>query len=88
VLADDVALLALLVADVALLAAAVALVAASDAFVVAVVAAVVAEAASTNKLHLALSVFVVRGCEPLDVWDVVQMNMLFVLVSLTMSLAL
>jgi len=87
-----VALVAAFVSDVAaavsLAAAAVALEAAAVADVAAADAEVVADAASTNNAHLPLSVFVVRGWEPDDVWDVVQINMLFVLVSFTMSRAL
>ena len=70
-----------------------ALVDASPAFVVAIVAcavaveeALVALAASTNKSHLALSVFVVKGCDPEEVWPVLAKKILFVLVSLTISL--
>ena len=58
---------------------------ASAALLVAVVLAVVAEAASTIKNHFALSVLVVRGCEPLEVWAVIAWKILFVLVSLTIS---
>ena len=69
-------------------AAAVAELPAAVALLAAAVADVVADAASTNKDHLPLSVFVVNGCEPDDVCVVVQIKILFVDVSLTMSLAL
>ena len=62
---------AALVSDVEALDALVAAAEADDAAAVALEAAavadVVAEAASTNKSHLAESVFVVKGCEPEDV---------------------
>ena len=74
VLADDAALvadveaaLAELAAFVALVDAAEALAAAAVALLAALVAEVVAEAASTSSVHLALSVFVLIGCEPLEV---------------------
>ena len=57
----------------ALFAAFVALVAAADALAAALVAEVVADAASTSSAHFALSVFVLIGCEPLDVCAVIQM---------------
>ena len=57
-------LVAALVSEVAAL---VAEVAAAVAEFAAFVALVVAEAASTNKSHLALSVFVVKGCDPEEV---------------------
>lgn len=72
--ADDAALLA----DVA----------AADAELAAALALLVADAASTSKSHLALSVLVVSGCDPLDVCDVLHKKMLLVLVSFTMSRAL
>jgi hypothetical protein len=72
----------------ALLAEAVALFAELVALVAAALALVVADAASTNKSHFALSVFVVNGNEPDDVCAVFAINMLFVVVSFTISLAL
>ena len=70
-------------------------VAASPAFVVAIVAwavavaaELVADAASTIKSYLAEFAFVVKGCEPEDVWAVFTKKILFVEVSLTKSLAL
>ena len=80
-----VSLVAALVADVA---AAVALLAAAVALAAAAEADDVAEAASTNKDHLAESVFVVKGCDPDDVCDVVHIKILLVEVSFTKSLAL
>ena len=86
------ALVAALLADVdaalALDALAVADDAADVADAAAAVADVVAAAASTSKSHFAESVFVVNGCEPLEVCDVLQKNMLAVEVSLTISRAL
>ncbi len=74
VVADDAAFvadvdaeLAELAAFVALVDAAEALAAAAVALLAALVADVVAEAASTSSVHLALSVFVLIGCEPLEV---------------------
>jgi hypothetical protein len=74
VVADDAALvadveaaLAELAAFVALVDAAEALAAAAVALLAALVAEVVAEAASTSSVHLALSVLVLIGCEPLEV---------------------
>ena len=43
-------------------------------------------AASTNKSHFAESVFVVNGCDPEDVCAVLAIKILFVEVSLTISL--
>ena len=81
--AADVAELAALVAE---LAAAVALLAAAVALEAAAEADVVALAASTNKSHFAESVFVVNGCDPEDVCAVLAIKILFVEVSLTISL--
>lgn len=61
------AALAELAAFVALVDAAEALEAAAVALLAALVAEVVAEAASTSSVHLALSVLVLIGCEPLEV---------------------
>tara|TARA_R110000822_G_scaffold243274_3_gene372242 strand:- start:43 stop:369 length:327 start_codon:yes stop_codon:yes gene_type:complete len=47
---------------------------------------VVADAASTINAHLAASVLVVKGCDPLDVCAVTQIKTLPVLVSFTRSL--
>ena len=70
-------------------------VAASAAFVVAVLADVdaeladvVADDASTSKSYLAEFALVVKGCEPDAVCAVFTKKILFVEVSLTMSLAL
>lgn len=88
-LAAFVALVDALLADVlALLAeveAADALDEAADADEAAALAEDVADAASTNSVHLAESVFVLIGCEPLDVCCVRHCQMLLVVVSLTMS---
>ena len=72
-------------AVVALLAAAVALVAAAVAEVAAAEADVVADAASTNKSYFAEFAFVVSGCDHDDVCAEFTINILFVLVSLTIS---
>ena len=82
-LAAAVAELADAVADVA---EAVAEFAAAVAEVAAALAEVVALAASTNKDHLALSVLEVSGCDPDDVWAVIQIKILLVEVSFTISL--
>ena len=73
-------------AAVALFALAVALFADAVALLPAAVCAVVADAASTNKSHLAESVLVVNGCDPLDVCVVFAIKILLVLVSFTISL--
>jgi hypothetical protein len=82
---DPAASVAELAAAVAELAAAVALLAAAVADVAAAVWLVVADAASTINDHFALSVFVVSGCDPLDVCAVMQIKILLVLVSFTRS---
>lgn len=94
VLADDAALVADVEAALAELAALVAdveafdaLVAAADAEEAALLAEVEAEAASTSSVHLALSVLVLIGCEPLEVCCTKHCQMLLLLVSLTMSRA-
>ena len=63
-----------------------ALVVAIPACVVAVDADVVAEAASTIKSYLAEFALVVKGCEPDAVCAVLTIKILFVDVSLTISL--
>ena len=68
------------------LAAAVAELAAAVAEVEALDACVVAVAASTIKSYLAEFALVVKGCEPDEVCAVFTRNILFVEVSLTMSL--
>tara|TARA_R110002110_G_scaffold354821_1_gene564506 strand:+ start:46 stop:426 length:381 start_codon:yes stop_codon:yes gene_type:complete len=83
--ADDAAAVALLPDVVADDALAVALLAAAVADDAAAVALVVALAASTISAHLALSVLVVKGCDPLDVCAVIQIKMLPVEVSFTRS---
>ena len=92
VLADDAALVADVDAALAELAALVAdveafdaLVAAAEADAAALVADVDAAAASTSSVHLALSVLVLIGCEPVDVCWVIHCQMLLLVVSLTMS---
>ena len=70
---------------VALFALAVALFAAAVADEAAAFWLVVAEAASTINAHLALSVLVVSGWDPLDVWAVIAIKILLVLVSFTRS---
>ena len=88
------ALLAELAALLACVEAVAADAAASDAFVVAVLADVDAEladvvalAASTSKSYFAEFALVVKGCEPDEVCAVFTKKILFVEVSLTMSLA-
>jgi len=71
--ADVAALLSDVDAFDADVAAAVALFAALVALVAAALADDVADAASTNKSHLALSVFEDKGCEPDDVCAVLEM---------------
>ena len=52
----------------------------------ALVADVDADAASTRSVHLALSVLVLIGCDPLEVCWTIHCQMLLLVVSLTMSL--
>ena len=87
-LAEVAASLAFVVAVVADAAASVAFVVAIVACAVAVAAEVVADAASTSKSYLAEFALVVKGCEPDAVCAVFTKKILFVEVSLTMSLAL
>jgi len=61
-------------------------VAAAEADAAALVADVDAEAASTSSDHLAESVFVLIGCDPVEVCWVIHCQILLLLVSLTMSL--
>ncbi len=58
---------------------------AAEADAAALVADVDAEAASTNSVHLAESVLVLIGCDPVEVCWVIHCQILLLLVSLTMS---
>jgi hypothetical protein len=62
-----------------------ALVAAAEAEEAALLAEVEAEAASTSSVHLAASVLVLIGCEPVEVCWTIHCQMLLLVVSLTMS---